>query len=211
MAPVACGMEKRPCYCRVVGLCTWHMSPVLCFPEDTSPLQWQKGTMHMGRALGVALGTRPCCHSKKGRMGHPQRHMSWNHVPAPLGGTWPQAVCRGDTSSSNGRKGQRTWNVPPMARGAGDVSQLWWVEGTVHVGYVADGTCCGGMSLLSWGGGTAHMGHSPDGRCCWRHVLALRVGGMVLWDVTGDTFLPLWDGARGPCHCEHNSLGTMPV
>ena len=31
------------------------------------------------------------------------------------------------------------------------------------------------------------------------------------WDVTGDMSLLRWDGARGPCHCEHNSLGTVPM
>ena len=35
-----------------------------------------------------------------------------------------------------------------MARGAGDVSLLSRVEGTVHVGHVANGMCRGGMSLL---------------------------------------------------------------
>lgn len=49
---------------------------------------------------------------------------------------------------SHGRKGQRTRDVPAMARGARDMSLLSWVEGTVHTKHVADGTYCGDMSLL---------------------------------------------------------------
>lgn len=47
------------------------------------------GTVPMGHALGVALETYPCSHSRKGHVGHPQRQVSWGH-PAPVGGLWLQ-------------------------------------------------------------------------------------------------------------------------
>lgn len=147
----------------------------------------------------------------------------WGHVPVPTAGRdtgdipkdtcpgatpqlpWkgcgPSTTCRGDTSSSHRRKGQRAWDVSPTARGAGDVSWLPWVEGTVHMGHVADGTCRGGMSLLSWGGGTVDMGHIPDGRCCWGHVLALRWEGWCCG---------MSQGTR-PCSCGTVHVGHVTV
>lgn len=195
MAPVAHGMEKRPCYRRMVGRCTWDMSPGPCVPRNIPLFPWQEGDDAQGMHTWCGTGDTSLFTQQEGADGtSPKAHVP-GHIPAPVGELW--SLCCGDTSTGAtahmGRAPNGTWcwgHVPALMGGRDSARGA---HGQWHVSWR--------MSLLSSGGGTVDMGHIPDARCCWDMSLLCRWEGWCCG---------MSQGTR-PCSCGTVHVGCVTV